>query len=179
MKSQRKLLALTLIVAAVSGVVFLASSEQSVFATDRPNPPTPAPTATPGNPPLSPTSIPLAKPLETEEQALEQALYYDAAWPVWSRPWSKDTLNSEPGRITIEAYPSRTAESAAHGSNEGLAPELEADAGAVWSITISGDVHVAVLSPRAGSSDIVYDGVTYVISKRTGNLLEIRTGPPK
>lgn len=179
MKSQRKLLALTLVIAAVLGVVFLSTSEGSVFATYRLNPPTPAPTATPGKPPLSPTSIPLAKPLETEEQALELALYYDATWSVWSQPWSKDTLNSEPGRITIKAYPNRTAESAATGSNEWFASELEADAGAVWSITISGDVHVAVISPWAGSSNIVYDGVTYVISKRTGNLLEIRTGPPK
>jgi len=76
-------------------------------------------------------------------------------------------------------YPSRRAESAAHGEDEWFAPEIEADAGQVWSITIKGDVHVKVLSPIKDDSAAIFDGVTYVISQRTGNLLSINTGAPK
>jgi hypothetical protein len=140
--------------------------------------PTVAPTATPGDPLPLPTSVPLAQPLTTQEQALDQVLRYDASIAFWSQPWSKDTLTSEPGRITIESYPSRTAESAAHGLKEGFAPEIDADAGLVWTISIKGNVRVALISPRVGDSSTIYDGVTYVISQRTGNLLTVRTGLP-
>lgn len=179
MKSRRNLVSMSLMITVIFVVVSLVSNGQTAAATNQHTPPTPAPTATLGPPPPNPTSIPLAQPIGTKEQALEQTLYYDAILSTWAQPWSKDTLGLQPNRITIEEYPSRSAESAARGSDEWFAPEIEADAGGVWAITIKGDVHVAVLSPREGASTAVYDGVTYVISKRTGSLLTIRTGPPK
>lgn len=179
MKSQHILFPASLIILAIFAVTFLVPDERSVVATNQLNQPTLAPTATPGDSSASPASIPLAQPLETKEQALEQLLVYDAALSVWSQPWSKDTLYSDPDRITVELYPGRTAESIASGWNEWFAPEIEADAGAVWSITIKGDVRVTTPSPRARASNAIYDGVTYVLSQRTRNLLTVRTGPPK
>lgn len=168
-----------LVVTMMLAIVILALDNLSVTAEKGPILPTPAPTATPGNPPPNPTSVPLAQPLVTQEQALEQALHYDAILSAWSRPWSKDTLALEPDRITIQLYPNRTAESLASGEHAWFSPDVEADAGAVWAITIKGDVNVAVISPRQGDPIMIYDGVTYVISQRTGNLLTIRTGLPK
>ena len=138
-----------------------------------------APSATPGEPVFSwgPTSVLLAQPL-TEVQALGIALKVDADMSRWERPWSLDTVRLEPGRITIEEVPSRTAEGNDRGENVEFAPEIETDAGSVWRITIRGNVRVGVLSPRVDVSSIVYDGVTYVISARTGNLLAIVTGKP-
>ena len=144
--------------------------------------PTFAPPPTPGEPLAgfgtpSPT---LAQPLVTEALALEQALFYDSYFSVWQKhSWSATTLKLEPGRITLKAFPSRTAESAEAGRDEWFAPEVEADAGAVWRITIKGDVHVSVISMRPADKNAIYDGVTYVISQRTGNLLAVIPGTPK
>ena len=175
----RLYLLVILMILAVLVIAFVASNSQSVIAANRPIPPTPAPTATPGPPPPNPTTVPLAQPLATEEQALEQILYHDAILAVWAEPWSKDTLRSQPDRITIKAYPSRAAESAASGWNEWFAPEIEADAGSVWAITIKGKVQVTGIPTRVGGAYVTYpNGVTYVISQRTGRLLTIRSLQP-
>jgi hypothetical protein len=143
--------------------------------------PTPAPTPTPGEPVLEwPTpSSPLFGPILTAAQALTMARTYDVFWSVWDKPWNEDTLESEPGRITIESFPSRTAESTDAGRNEGFAPEIDAEAGAVWRITIKGGVMVNVISRQNGARNTQYDGVTYVISQKTGSLLAVITGEPK
>ncbi len=144
------------------------------------NPPTPAPSATPGEPVPAPTTPPLAQPLVNQAQVLELALRIDAMWSVWDHPWSKATLTSEPGRITLKAFPSQTAESADAGRNEWFAPDIDSDGGAVWRITIKGTVHVDMLSMRERSIEdaVKYEGVTYIISQRTGNLLSVITGKP-
>ena len=174
MKSQNYWLPAGLMILVALAIAFLAFSSQNVVAKNRPIPPTRAPTATPGNPPPNPTAIPLAQPLATQEQALEQLAFYDSQMAVWSEPWSKDTLTLQPGRITIKAYPSRAAESAAYGLNEGFAPEVEADAGSVRAISIKGKATIAGIPSRVEGVVVYPDGVTYVISARTGGLLTIR-----
>ena len=138
--------------------------------------PSPAPTPTPGMPVFGwgPTTVPLAEPLVTEEQALKRVLLIDASIAVWDSPWSLDSRKSEPNRITLEAFPSRTAET---GGKGGFAPELDADAGAVWRITIRGSVCLRLMDSRVGPT-VKYDGVTYVISQRHGGLLSVGSGKP-
>lgn len=136
-------------------------------------PPTEAPSPTPGAPVYryGPTSVPLAQPLVTEEQALEQLLRI--APGVWEQPWSIDTLKTQPGRITLEAFPSLSAESGGV-----FAPEIDVDAGMVWRISINGAVHLGMLGIGVDLHNDRYDGATYVISQRTGNLLSISAGKP-
>ncbi len=172
--------------AAIIGTVVIlallfAINSQQAAANFGMSQPTPAPTPTPGEAVMSwgPTSVPLVEPLTTQEQALELALDYDRISAVWDHPWTLDTLRSEPGRITVELFQSRTEESADAGRNEWFAPEIDADAGAVWRITIKGDVQVSVLSMSADDVNAKYDGVTYVFSQRTGNLLTVIRGPKK
>ncbi len=180
MKPRHYLLLASLMILAAFVVAFLASNSQNVIAANRPIPPTPAPTATPGPPPPNPTTVPLAQPLATQEQALEQLSLYDSQMAVWAEPWSKYTLRSQPDRITIKAYPSRAAESAASGWNEWFAPEIEADAGSVWAITIKGKAQVTGIPASVGEAYVTYpNGVTYVISQRTGRLLTIRPVQPE
>ncbi len=175
----RSLLLIALMIMAASAVTLFSLNGQRVFAILLSKYlPTLAPTATPGSPPPNPTSVPLIHPLLSQDQALEQALQYDAVWSVWDHPWSIGTLSSEPGRITARAFQSRTAESADGNRNEGFSPEVEADAGAVWRITIKGNVHVNLISMDPSVSKTLYDSVTYVISQRTGNLLAIIAGDP-
>ena len=169
---------MSLVISAVLAGTLSVVNNRNVEAINQRRQPTPAPTATPGPPPPNPTAAPLAQPLATQEQALEQLSLYDSQMAVWSEPWSKDTLRSQPDRITIKAYPSRAAESAASGWNEWFAPEIEADAGSVWAITIKGKVQVTGIPTRVGDYVTYPNGVTYVISQRTGSLLEIRSLQP-
>lgn len=96
----------------------------------------------------------------------------DANIAVWEHPWSKDTLTLEPNRITLQAFPSRTAEEQGGG---GFAPEIDADAGAVWRVTITGTVQLKLLGMGVDWT-AKYDGVTYVISQRHGGLLSVDAG---
>ncbi len=107
------------------------------------------------------------------------AFFYDEVWAVWEKPWTTSSLTLEPMRFLIEKFASRTAESVAHGLDAQFAPELDKDAGEVWSITIKGNVHVMLSLSDPNIHNRVYDSVTYVISQRTGQLLAIRTGQPK
>jgi hypothetical protein len=142
--------------------------------------PAPAPTPTLGVPPPWELASPLDKPLTTKEQAIARALQVDATRAVWDQPWSSATLNTQVGRVTIELFKSRTEESAQAGRNEAFAPELDANAGPVWRITIRGNVKLRMLGGlSANATDALYDGVTYIISQRTGELLEVVSGQPK
>ena len=180
MKPRRNSIVVSLSVITILLVAVLALNTPTVSA-DLFNryQPTPAPTATPGGAPLSPTAIPLDQPLTTKEQALAQALIVDANTATWDKPWSLATMNSEPDRISIEAFKSRTEESAASGYYELFAPEIEANAGAVWRIAIKGNVQLRLLGFNSEIANKVYSGVTYVISQRTGRLLGVSAGLPK
>ena len=125
-----------------------------------------------------PTPIPLTKPLETPEEALQQLTVHDANWAEWEEPWTVDTLTAAPDRIIIEGFPSRTEESQAMGFDEGFDPASEDAAGAVWSIIIKGNVRLNLIGSGI-DGPVEVDGVNYVISARTGNLLTIRGGIPE
>jgi len=180
MKAQRKSIVVALSIGVVLFVALLALSTPAVSADLFSRfQPTPAPTATPGVAPLSPTAVPLNRPLAAKDQALAQALIIDANMATWENPWSLTTLNTEPDRISIDSFKSRTEESAASGYNEWFAPEIEANAGAVWRIAIKGNVQLRLLGQNPETADTVYSGVTYVISQRTGRLLSVSAGLPK
>ena len=120
MKAKQLIMSGVTIIVATAAAFYLLNGQGASADPYPVYPPTPAPTPTPGEPVFSfgPTSVPLPQPLLTPEQALEQALYYDSHSAHWEHPWSLDTPTLEPGRITVEAFPSRTAESADAGRNE-------------------------------------------------------------
>lgn len=130
------------------------------------------------NPDLWPTAVPLAKPLETPEEVLKHLSAIDAGWAEWQEPWGVNTLAITPSRIIVESYSSRAEESKAMGFNEWFHPVLETDAGAVWSITIKGEVKLNMIGMGV-DGPIPSDGVNYVISARTGDLLAVRGGVPE
>jgi hypothetical protein len=140
--------------------------------------PTVAPIATPGEPANEwIASIPLADPLVSEDQAVEQVMFYDTALVSWSNPWQQDGRVIGPSRLRLAQFASRTEESKEAGRNEWFAPEIDADAGAVWRITVEGEVSLKTATASDNEPPETYDGMTYVISQRTGNLLTTITGP--
>lgn len=111
-------------------------------------------------------------------EALQQLAAIDAAWAEWEVPWNADTLAADPDRIIVESFPSRAEESKAMGMNEWFHPSIEANAGSVWSVTVRGNVRLRMIGSGI-DGPVSADGVNYVISARTGNLLAIRSGIPE
>jgi len=140
--------------------------------------PTAAPTPTAGVRPthvvsLTSSDLLATKTSTTPEQAVQRAFQFDPAMADWDEPWSPATLTLEPSRITVELFPSVAAED---GSVYG--PGVEAEIGPVWRITIHGSVqiHFPFTIDTRDASTTRYDGMTYVIAQRTGELIATRSG---
>jgi hypothetical protein len=172
MKSKRFLLPIALLFVAILTVFVVFGNQDVVAATfAQMGPPTPAPTRTPGPPVgITPRPIPtLVQPL-TEEQALTKVLEIDSRTAIWrSTLWSLNTVHLEPGRISIKWYSDRAYDGSWY------APDAET--GPVWVVTIKGDVRLSLIGMGFDSRRI-YDGVTYIIAQKTGDLLGVDTGLP-
>jgi hypothetical protein len=129
-----------------------------------------------GQPKPWPTTPPLAREL-TEEEALEKALAFDSLGVEWVEPWSLATLDKEPDRITVGLYNSRAEAEKSIGYDVEYSPDLEADAGRVWVVTIRGTANASNMMMHM-AADTLVDEVTYFISARTGDILGMHTGPP-
>jgi hypothetical protein len=131
---------------------------------------------TPGAPLPRPaaTWVPLEELISTEVEALEMALYYDSVLSRHEEPWDIDTWRTDPERIDVREYAS-LAEVAQERRDAGKSTGMRVpdagvppDAGGVWRITIKGQVQIGLARPGD-----TFESVTYIISKRTGNLLSI------
>jgi len=116
------------------------------------------------------TSVPRAEPLRTQEQVLEYVSSWDMA--RWEKPWSLETLKTDPERITLEVFPNRSAE----GGGVFLSEVEAINPGPVWRITIRGKTKLS-LGGLAYNPDAEYGGVVYVVSQRSGHLLSISALP--
>lgn len=116
-------------------------------------------------------SDPLPKPIETSAEALAAALLIDEAWSIWREEPAQEMIDVDSPYVTIKKYASRTEEAAAHEPGSGFHPDVDKDAGMVWSVTIMGPVRLRLIG---GDSERVVDGVNYAISARTGALLTVR-----
>lgn len=126
--------------------------------------PTLAPTPTLGpTPKLEVREYPqISNPLKTERDALKHLQTIDAKIAKWAKPWRLDSLADEPDRISIKWHSDRSF------NGEYFGPGAEA--GPVWVIMIRGNVMLV------GSGDTMYDGISYTIGQKTGNLLGYDTG---
>lgn len=122
-----------------------------------------------------PTEIPYqaegGSPIKNEEEALQRALAIDAKWAKRERPLT-EVVADNPDAIIIEQYATRAeAEMIYFGSTS---PISEIAAEPVWVVRISGQVSVmSVGGLGVGDRYQENDGVTYVISQKTGFLLGI------
>ena len=141
-----------------------------------------------------PVIAPLEGPVLNLAQAVEIVARYDEDTATWENPWAPtdiiQTFNEyepdqpwsintlwESGRFAVGYFSGRTeASERLFNEEEGVAPEVEAADGNVWTITIRG--HVQAQFPGGLNDHTVYDGITYQISARSGQLLSIRTDPP-
>jgi len=138
--------------------------------------PTPAPTptgqVTMGTRLPFATTSPLARPLSAN-QALEQVLAVDLRASEWDKPWSMDTLWTEPGRITIVSYQSLQEYRDQTGNCSSMSSEVEADIGSIWQVTVRGraQIHTMTMDPKGLPK---CENVTYLVSQRTGRVFSFQ-----
>ena len=177
MTMRRTIIYAGITLAGVLSLVFASNPvafSQSVAFTQ----PTLAPTATPGDalPEQVMPSVPHL-PIGTAVEAVAAAAAYASQQSEWKEPWSVETLTTDPGRIQVKEFASRSEESADARREETYSADVEADAGGIWRVTVRGAVQMAMLGTGV-DPNARYDGATYVFSKRTGNLLALISGLP-
>jgi hypothetical protein len=169
MRQVKSFLLLSLLIMSIAVMVLPALGE-TVRAGINGVRPTPAPSPTPG---LAVSNIDqtypeLTQPLQTKEQVLEflqQTFSQSAGSPIWDHPWTPSSLQTEPGRITVEWHADRSYDGSYFGPG--------AETGPVWVVTIKGKVRI-----NEDNYSTAFDGITYTIGQKTGHVLQVSTGLP-
>lgn len=127
----------------------------------------------------SPTTVPLQIPL-TAEQALAKAMEIDG----YLVEREKSPTDNAKDAIVVAQYSSPSEADAVVGWRTWYAPDIEANAGAVWIVTIPGRVRIVSGVPGPGLAGTEaadarwFDGITYQFSARTGEFLGFLAGEP-
>jgi hypothetical protein len=106
----------------------------------------------------------LANPV-TQEEALQLAWEADQGIAKWDDPWTPETAQSTPGRITIEWHPNAYYNGVVQSASNENYP--------VWSVTINGPVYIVAPGWRGR-----FGGVTYDIYQKSGHLGGIHSLDP-
>ena len=122
-----------------------------------------------------PTTPALERELN-EREVLEKVFEFDSQGVEWEKPWSIDKLDEDPERITVSLYDNRVEADKSIGLDIEYSPDLVADAGKVWVITITGTANASKMMMHMPEDELV-SGVTYFISARTGELIGMNTWP--
>lgn len=135
-----------------------------------PLPPTPGP-----EPTLVPQTSTGKSVLNTEE-VIERVLIIDRTWVTRAQPLTRDQLTARPDNISIEKYETRGEASTIYGG--GHSPDSEVESEPVWVVIIKGKVAVKMMGLMGSmhNGEFETDGVTYIISQRTGDILEVAAG---
>jgi hypothetical protein len=160
-----QLITIVAAIAVVIALLILLPNDAQLLRAQRAVP-TAAPTPTEGPPPPLPTAFLqlLSRPL-TEEQAVARAAEVDEILVLWAEPWSLETLQTQPDRISIEWHSDRGYDGDEYGPGAQMGP--------VWVITIKGQFRF--VSDKPGTP--YRDGITYTIAQNTGSYLGYLTGP--
>ncbi len=133
------------------------------------NPATLPPPPTPG---AEPTSIPRLleslNPIVDRDAAIDRALLIDSSWTVRDKVLMREDLFKEPDMIVVEWYSTRQEASNKYGF--GTYDKIEGSE-PVWVVIIKGLVTV---NDFHGTQTV--EGVTYIISQNSGDLLSYATG---
>lgn len=132
-----------------------------------PSPPTPGP---------PPTDIPYeperGEPVRNREEAIQRVLLIDSDWAAREQPLTKEVLAANADMIIVEQYATRQ-EAADEYFGDGFGDPAVASE-PVWVVRIKGKACLMTVGGGYGFEEagcVETDGVTYVISQKTGYLL--------
>ncbi|MDY7041096.1 MAG: hypothetical protein SVX38_09560 [Chloroflexota bacterium] len=157
------------LLATLTVVTLVVGAASGRLSPTPPSPPTPGP---------APTSVPYkpegGQPVRSREEAIQRALALDSAWTVREQPLTEEVLAANPDVIIVEPYVTRQEAADVYFGDVFPDPEIASEP--VWVVVIKGKVSVQVLGFGVPPGGVEADGVTYVISQKTGYLLALSTG---
>lgn len=160
------LLSLLLVIAAV---INNASAVDPANQKAAPSPPTRGP-----EPTLEPYRTMGGEPIEDEIGAIHQALIIDSDWAFRDQTLTEEYLMANPDKVIVEYYPTRQEAEAIYLG--GGSPIEDIASEPVWVVRFKGDTFIRVVGGgrRGGREESINaNGVTYIISQKTGDLLAI------
>jgi hypothetical protein len=166
-------LVLLLFLSLIISVALISNANATRSSSEKALPPPP----TPGPVPTRETYAPEGgAPINTEAEAVQQALLIDAAWAVRERLLTEEDLAASSDKVIAEFYPTRQEAEAIYLGGGSPIPEIASEP--VWVIRIKGEVQVQDIGGLGRGrgvreTDATADGVTYIISQATGDLLAI------
>ena len=152
-------------------IIVAGAGHWSPWSQTPPLPPTPGP---------PPTSAPYkpegGEPVRNREEAIQHVLLIDSDWAAREQPLTKEMLAANPDMIIVEQYATRQ-EAADRYFGDGFGdPAIASEP--VWVVRIKGKACLMTVGGGYGFEEagcVESDGVTYVISQKTGYLLGMST----
>ncbi len=140
---------------------------------------TPPPPPTAGPPPtLVPDTTRKGNPVTTRAEAIQRILFLDSISTVRPQPLSQEMIAANPAMIIVEPYATLQEAADAYWGDHYGDPKIASEP--VWVVIIKGKVSVKIIGGLApGKESVESDGVNYVISQETGQLLEVGCGIPQ
>jgi hypothetical protein len=142
--------------------------------------PIPPPPPTPGPPPTAAPYKPEGgEPVRNRDEAIQRALLIESSMAVREQPLTEEVLAANPDMVIVERYATRQEAADVYGFGTWIETEVMSEP--VWVVRIKGKVCLripGVVTFEEGSDGKVCeegDGVTYVISQKTGYLLAMST----
>ena len=171
-------IAVSLLLALAATIVVAGAGRRSPSsqAPTLPPPPTPGPPLT--DAPYEPYE-PGGEPVRNRDEAIQRALLIESGMAVREQPLTEEVLAANPDMVIIERYATRQEASDVYGLGTWTEPEVMSEP--VWVVRIKGKVCLrmpgALTFEEASDGKVCEegDGVTYVISQKTGYLLAMGT----
>ena len=167
-------IAISVLLALAATIVVAGATRWSPPSQNPPPPPTPGP---------PPTDVPYkpegGEPVRTREEAIQRALLIESGMAVREQPLTEEVLAANPDMVVVERYATRQEASDVYGLGTWIEPEVMSEP--VWVVRIKGKVCLrmpgALTFEEASDGKVCEegDGVTYVISQKTGYLLAMGT----
>ena len=138
---------------------------------------TPLPPPTPGPPPTSAPYKPEGgEPVRNRDEAIQRALLIESGSAVREQPLTEEVLAANPDMVIVERYATRQEASDVYGFGTWTEPGVMSEP--VWVVRIKGKACLMTVGGGYGFEEagcVESDGVTYVISQKTGYLLAMST----
>jgi hypothetical protein len=101
-------------------------------------------------------------------------LVLEKFWAAHEQPLTEEQIAAHPDRVAVEYYPARGEAADAYSGGHFTDSKMESEP--VWVVIIKGKVHVTIIGIAGRDGPVEADGVTYIISARTGKVLEVAAG---
>lgn len=139
--------------------------------------PPPAITTPPPTPGPQPTLVPdtsTGVPVTSHTEAIRRVVALEKFWAAREQSLTEEQIAAHPDRVVVEYYATRGEASDVYSGGHFGDPEIESEP--VWVVIIKGKVHVTIIGIAGRDGPVEADGVTYIISARTGKVLEVAAG---